>query len=95
MSGIAARICEPLLPHAEKIAGSADRQSVRYVPSTWRTWLTQGNLNPAVTERVFCSIGPDSVSRPQIRSLAKDGDSADGRLASLVSVLIWGRCQGT
>lgn len=39
MSGMAARLCEPLSPHAEKIAGSADRQSVRYVPSTWHAWL--------------------------------------------------------
>lgn len=91
MKGMAARICEPMLPHAENIAGSADRQSVRYVASTWRAWLTQGNLNPAVTERAFSSIGPDSVTRSQIRSLASNADSADGRLALLVSVLIWGR----
>ena len=91
MSGMAARLREPLLPHAKKIAGSAGRQSVRYVPSTWHAWLALGDLNGDVANRVFSSIGPDTVSRSEIRSLAKDVGSADGRLALLVAVLIWGR----
>jgi hypothetical protein len=91
MSEMAARLYEPLSPHAEKIAGSADQQSVRYVPSTWHTWLALGDLSPVVTERVFSEIGPDTVSRSEIRSLAKDAASTDGRLALLIAVLVWGR----
>jgi integrase len=36
-SAMVLRLREPLAPHAEKIAGSADGQSVRYLPSTWRS----------------------------------------------------------
>ena len=91
MSGIAARLCEPLIPHARKIAGSADRQSVRYVPPTWRSWLALADLGSDVTDRVFASIGPDTVTRSQIRNLAQDAASADGRVALLTAVLVWGR----
>jgi hypothetical protein len=91
MSGTAARLCDSLAPQAKKIAGSADRQSVRYVPSTWRSWLARADLSRDITERVFSAIGPDTVSRQQIRALAQDADSADGRLALLIAVLVWGR----
>jgi hypothetical protein len=85
------RLREPLAPHAKKIAGSADQQSVRYVPSTWRSWLALADLSRDVTDRVFSAIGPDTVSRQQIRALAHDADSADGRLALVIAVLVWGR----
>lgn len=91
MSGMAARLCEPLAPLAEKIAGSADRQSVRYVPSTWRSWLALADLSPDVTDRVFSTIGLNTVSRTQIRDLARDATSTDGRIALLIAVLVWGR----
>lgn len=91
MTGMASRLCEPLAPHAEKIAGSADRQSVRYVPSTWRSWLTRGDVSPDVTDRVFSAIGPETVARSHIRTLARHVDSADGRLALLIATLVRGR----
>lgn len=91
MPGMASRLCEALAPHAEKIAGSADRQSVRYVPSTWRSWLALANVDPNVTDRVFSAIGPATVSRPQIRTLGQDSDSSGGRLALIIAVLVWGR----
>ncbi|WP_139093852.1 hypothetical protein [Mycobacterium parascrofulaceum] len=88
---MAARLYEPLLPHAEKIAGSADAQCVRYVPSTWRTWLALAGLSNGVTDHVFSTIGQNTVTRSEIRTLAKDAASADGRLALLIAVLVWGR----
>ena len=91
MTEMAARVCAPLAPHAGKIAGSADRQSVRYVASTWRSWLDRADVGAAVTDPVFSAIGPETTSRPQIRALAKDADSPDGRLALLIAVLISGR----
>jgi hypothetical protein len=91
MPGMASRLCEALAPHAEKIAGSADRQSVRYVPSTWRSWLALANVDPNVTDRVFSAIGPETVSRPQIRTLGQDSDSSGGRLALIIAVLVWDR----
>jgi len=91
MSGMAAHLCEPLMAHADKIAGSADRQSVRYVPSTWRSWLALAGVDQGLTDRLFGAIGPDTVSRNQIRALAEGADSPDGRVLLLIAVLIWGR----
>jgi hypothetical protein len=91
MTDMASRLCAPLAPHAGKIAGSADRQSVRYVGSTWRSWLDRADLGSAVVDRVFGSLGAETVSRQQIRDLARDADSAEGRLALLIGVLVWGR----
>ena len=91
MSGMASHLCEPLAQHAAKIAGSADRQSVRYVSSTWRSWLALADVGPGVTDRVFSEIGPETVARSHIRTLARDADSADGRLALLIATLVWGR----
>jgi hypothetical protein len=88
MSEMASRLYEPLAAHAPHIAGSADRQSVPYVASTWRSWLDRADVRPDVAHRVFDAIGSQTVSRPQIRVLAKDADSADGRLALLIAVRV-------
>jgi hypothetical protein len=84
-------LCDQLAPHVQKIAGSADRQSVRYVPPTWQSWLKLAGVSPTVADRVFSATSSDTVSRPQIRILAQDASSADGRLALFVAVLVWGR----
>ena len=57
MTEMAARFCAPLAPHAGKIAGSADRQTVRYVGSTSRSWLDRADLGGAVVDRVFGALG--------------------------------------
>jgi hypothetical protein len=49
------------------------------------------DLHGDVVDRIFGSIGPETVSRQQIRDLALDTDSSEGRLALLIGVLIWGR----
>jgi hypothetical protein len=61
------------------------------VPSTWRSWLSSADVSPEVSDGVFSAIGPETISRSHIRALAQDADSADGRLALLIAVLIWGR----
>jgi len=91
MPGMAAPFYNTLAPHAETIAGCADRQSVRYVQSTWRSWLAAAEVDEDVTEHVFAAIGPETVSRRQIRGIARDSDSAEARLALLITVLVWGR----
>ncbi|WP_068275224.1 hypothetical protein [Mycobacterium sp. E787] len=91
MSEMALRLCEPLAQHAEAIAGCADRQTVRYVASTWRSWLDLADVDDDVTNNVFSAIGTGTVTRRQIRNLAKDADSADRRLALLITALVWGR----
>lgn len=87
----AAHLLEPLRPYAKRITGSADRQSVEYIQSTWRSWLERADVDDSVTQKVFDSIGPDSVTRPQLRAIAQKADSPEGRLALLIAVLIWGR----
>jgi hypothetical protein len=87
-----ARLCEPLAPHKRKIAGSADRQSVRYVAKTWRSWLDLADLmSPGLADKVFDVIGPNTVSRSQIRTLAGNASSAEARVVLLIAVLVWGR----
>lgn len=84
-------LCNQLAPHVQRIAGPADRQSVPYVASTWQSWLNLAKVSPSVSERVFAAIGPNTVTRSQIRTLARDANSADGRLALLIAALVWGR----
>ncbi len=91
MTTLAARLIVPLARYAAAIAGSADKQSVKFVESTWRSWLSRAHVEPAVTDRVFRAIGTDAVTRPQIRRLAEDAETADLRLALLIAALVWGR----
>lgn len=91
MPGMAGRLCDYLAPQAEKVAGCADRQFVPYVESTWRSWLEAAEVDRHVTERVFAAMGAETVSRGQVRGLAENIDSAEGRLALLIAVLVWGR----
>lgn len=91
MSDTAEVLVERLRPYAMKIAGSADRQSVAYVQSTWLSWLDRAGVGDPVTQAVFASIGADTVTRPQLRAMAKKDDSPHDRLALLIAVLIWGR----
>ncbi len=91
MTMLAARLIVPLARYAAAIAGSADKQSVKFVESTWRSWLSRAHVEPAVTDRVFRAIGTDAVTRPQIRRLAEDAETADLRLALLIAALVWGR----
>lgn len=84
-------LVQRLRPHAKSIAGSANRQSVKYVQSTWLSWLKSANVSDTVTAEVFTTIGADTVTRPQLQAMAHKADSPDGRLALLVAVLIWGR----
>lgn len=91
MASIASNSFGPLAAHAFDIAGAADRQSVRYIESTWRSWLSRAEIRSTVVDRVFGAIGPDTVSRRQIRTLAEDIDSPDGRLTLLIAALVWGR----
>lgn len=90
-SDTAASLVTTLRPYADRIVGSADRQSVDYVKSTWESWLDRADVGDEVVSRVFAAIGSDTVSRQQLRSLAKDADSADDRLVLLIATLIWGR----
>lgn len=91
MSSSVLRLYEPLAPYAGNIAGSADRQSaVPYVESTWRGWLAQAGVEDEVADAVFAAIGA-KVNRSEIRTMASDCESASGRLALLIAVLVWGR----
>src|SRR5690349_2946423 len=87
VTSLASLLYEPLSPHVEKIAGSAERQSVQYVESTWRAWLERAAVDPALADAVFKAIGPNAVSRQQLRDVAIEADSANGRLALLIAVL--------
>jgi hypothetical protein len=53
-------------------------------------WLSSAGVSPDVRHRVLSEIGPDTVSRSNVRTFAQDAASADGRLALLIAVLIWG-----
>ena len=95
MSETATRLLGPLRPYAKLVSGSAEKQSVDYVQSTWHSWLDRAEVSDSVTTKVFASIGPDAVTRPQLRAMAQEADSSDGRLAPLVAVLIWGGVSAT
>ena len=91
MSDTAEVLVERLRPYVKKIAGSADRQSVDYVQSTWLSWLNRAGVSDPVMQTVFSSISDSTVTRPQLRAMAKRDDSPDDRLALLIAVLVWGR----
>jgi len=91
MSEMAALLYESLNPHAGLITGSADRQSVEYIQSTWRSWLARAEVRQDIVDHIFSSIGPDAICRSHLRSLAHNANSPDGRLVLLIAALIWGR----
>lgn len=91
MTELAAKLYVPLAPRAASIAGAAEHQSVHFIESTWREWLECADIDPAVSDHVFASIGAGQVSRAQLRRMAAQSDSPDGRLALLIAVLVWGR----
>jgi hypothetical protein len=91
MTALLDRLVEPLVPHRDRIAGCADRQSVPFIESTWRRWLDLGNIDTDVVERVLASVGPERVPREQVRVMASHTATADDCLALLIAALVWGR----
>lgn len=53
--------------------------TIAWDANAWRSWLDRAEVGAAVTDRVFSAIGPETTSRPQIRAIAEDADSPDGR----------------
>ena len=91
MTAIKNRLIDPLSDHRDRIAGCADRQSVPFVESTWRTWLGLAEIDDDVADRVFNGVDPGSVLREHVRWLSSVASTPEDRLVLLITVLIWGR----
>jgi len=87
---------DALSPYAEVLRRGAVRQEpVRFVPDTWRRYLTENQRTEVVAdlEHVLASISDGMIKRSHIKTMARDAakDDVSALRRLFVATMIWGR----